>query len=59
MLSRKHYVKIAEIISDTRNDDSIDATFLVERLAVYFRSDNPNFSLERFATACKQEGNQK
>jgi len=59
MFTREHYEKIAEIISDTRNDNSIDATFFIERLSVYFKSDNPNFSLERFATACKQEGNQK
>ena len=58
MLSRKHYVKIAEIIKDTTNDNSIDASFLVERLSVYFKSDNHNFSMERFQTAC-DEGNQK
>jgi len=47
MLHKKEYKAIAEILKyNTEKQDIID------KLADYFASDNPNFDRERFIDAC-------
>lgn len=57
MLSRKHYTKIAAVLSEEREwatspqKDEIMRDVAIS-LADYFVTDNPNFDRERFLTAC-------
>jgi O6-methylguanine-DNA--protein-cysteine methyltransferase len=58
-LSKKHYIAIAKIISDTKTEhgDSTALQHLEQRLREYFADDNPNFDRVKFVTACRpQEG---
>ena len=56
MMSRKDYVRVAQILSDVRNECERD-TFntLVEKFNDLFFEDNHNFSPARFETACYAE----
>jgi len=49
MLSKKHFVRVAEIINRTRPNFE-----LVWSLCDYFEKENPNFDRERFLKACKE-----
>ncbi len=50
MLSKKHYVRIAEVIKEHQPS----ATFVIDLMA-YFNEDNPRFDEDRFIEACKKE----
>ncbi len=65
-LSRKHYIKVAEIlnwrIKSTRNNTASDGLEITNKiidvihtttndLAEYFQEDNPNFDRQRFLNA--------
>lgn len=64
MMTRKHYVQIAEAIREQKewlflrdrnysNTDAWSALYQLEgQLARVLRDDNPRFDLERFVTAC-------
>jgi len=67
-LSRKHYIKIAELINQESksNKETFSAeteeercyalqgqvSVIAEKLADYFKTDNPNFNSELFLKAC-------
>jgi len=51
MLSKKHYVAFAEILSEAwgEEEDISHRIFLIEKLMVnYMREDNPRFDANRF-----------
>jgi hypothetical protein len=53
MLTRKDYVTIADILeSFSEVIDRLTFEDLVEDLADYCASDNPNFDYEKFRNAC-------
>jgi hypothetical protein len=63
MMTKKHYVAIAEIITDYKKSQVISlpennqpyitaASELSLRIADYFVKDNPNFDRNRFLKAC-------
>ena len=56
MLTRKHYIATAEILSSYKDLIGDEFTFhdLVEDFAVMFSQDNPNFSADKFLDACKK-----
>ena len=61
MITKKHYIAIAEIlrkVSD-RNQDTITTLWAVkeitEKLALFFKSDNPNFNKDKFLKAVGEQ----
>ena len=46
MLSKKYYIKIAEILKNSQNKEQI-----YKRLIEYFSSENPKFNVEKFLKA--------
>jgi len=56
MLSKKYYMKFAEII---KNTEKLKNTLILDdfiiKLADYFYEDNPNFDYDRFIKACGLE----
>jgi hypothetical protein len=70
--SKRHYVGIAELISQTRQDMARDyrtepeiaaaataITTLQAKLTTIFRADNPSFDAERFREACRVKEGRK
>jgi len=57
MLSRKHYVVIARIISETGGEGAnfLYKDELIQRLVNYYQADNPNFDCNKFIRACGEE----
>lgn len=51
MLSRKHYIRIAEIIKSEK-EKGLMMNELIEDLAKYFEEENPNFDKNKFIQAC-------
>jgi hypothetical protein len=58
MMTRKDYVKVADILSGYQNAmiDQYWFEDLVSDFADFFASDNPNFHRERFIEACETIG---
>jgi hypothetical protein len=54
MMTRKDYIKTAEILRDFGNDIS-DFSELVWAFADWFADDNPNFRYSTFVEACGLE----
>jgi hypothetical protein len=56
MLSRKHYIGIAEILSSYKDLIGDEFTYhdLVEDFAGYFAEDNLLFDAQRFVDACNK-----
>ena len=53
MMSRKDYVKVADILASVRNDlDRDTMSHLIEKFSDMFFEDNHNFSPNRFEIAC-------
>ena len=58
MLSRKHYIKIANIIKDSTNTSdrhllpTCNKVTLINRLGVMFKQDNINYNHSKFLDAC-------
>jgi hypothetical protein len=54
MMTRKDYVKVAEILSGYQNAmiDGFWFDDLVNDFADFFASDNPNFKQDKFMNAC-------
>tara|TARA_B100002003_G_C13870348_1_gene425589 strand:+ start:335 stop:517 length:183 start_codon:yes stop_codon:yes gene_type:complete len=56
MMSRKHYIAVADIINDCWNQHYIDSeedfTAVVNRFGEMFSDDNPNFDFIKFSVAC-------
>ena len=50
MLSKKHYIAIAEIIAKNNNKQEI-----IAELCKYFYNDNIRFDMSRFVKACNKE----
>lgn len=61
-LSRKHFVAIAQIVKDSRRNyggqDILETESLIDALADYFASQNPNFDFCKFEQACNDDGGQ-
>jgi len=56
MMSRKDYVKVADILASVRNDmDREMMNTLIEKFSDMFFEDNNNFSPNRFELACWKE----
>ena len=59
MLTRKDYIKIAEIVSSVpltvRKAQYINREQMVDALADYMAADNPRFDRDRFIRACYGE----
>jgi len=56
MMSRKDYVKVADILASVRNDlDRETMSHLIEKFSDLFFADNHNFSPTRFESACYKE----
>lgn len=56
MMTRKDYVATAKILAEYRNDiEPFAFADLVQEFSAMFESDNPNFSVERFESACYLE----
>ena len=54
MMTRKDYVKTAEILFMFQHAMSVDAhQQLIEEFSEMFQNDNPNFSPDIFAKACR------
>lgn len=58
-MTKKHYIKIANIINLARNESGAEggyicSEFLIGALSVVFKTDNPNFNKETFVSACKE-----
>ena len=53
-MTRKDYIKIAELISDLADTKTmaIEGGTLVVKLATIFKEDNPNFNRTKFFDAC-------
>ena len=49
MMTRKHYIAIAETISLNKSKEAI-----ILALASVFEADNPNFDWDKFVTACRK-----
>jgi len=55
-MSRKDYVKVADILASVRNDmDREMMNTLIEKFSDMFFEDNHNFSPNRFELACWKE----
>ena len=56
MMSKKHFIKIAEIISDNKaglfSNPLSQKLSLIDNLGNYFKSVNPNFDKDKFSSAC-------
>jgi hypothetical protein len=53
MLTKKHFEKIAEVISNHLNEGSgLEAEHIADDLSSYFAEDNPLFDRARFLKAC-------
>lgn len=51
---QRHYIVIAEILSELRRDgSSVWPYAVVARLVEVFEADNPHFDRERFERACE------
>tara|TARA_R100000654_G_scaffold71826_1_gene103129 strand:- start:49 stop:279 length:231 start_codon:yes stop_codon:yes gene_type:complete len=55
-LSKKHFIKIAEIISNNKASNFTNPLSqkisLIDNLGDYFRSENKNFDKDKFSAAC-------
>tara|TARA_A100001515_G_scaffold114398_1_gene95824 strand:- start:541 stop:807 length:267 start_codon:yes stop_codon:yes gene_type:complete len=55
-MSKKHFIKIAEIISDNKaglfKNPLSQKLSLIDNLGNYFKSINSNFDKEKFSSAC-------
>jgi hypothetical protein len=51
MMTRRDYIKTAEILNDYLNDKILDDVELIERFCEMFKADNPNFDEEIFSNA--------
>jgi len=53
-MTRKDYIKIAELISDLADTKTmaIEGGTLVVKLATIFKEDNSNFNRDKFFDAC-------
>jgi len=53
-MTRKDYIKIAELISDIADTKTmaIEGGTLVVKLATIFKEDNSNFNRDKFFDAC-------
>jgi hypothetical protein len=55
-MSKKHFIKIAEIISDNKaglfSNPLSQKLSLIDNLGNYFKSVNPNFDKDKFSSAC-------
>ena len=56
-MSKKDYIKFAAIIkaAHAAYTDHAPIYFIQEQLAAMCANDNPNFDLDRFNAACRQE----
>ena len=53
-MTRKHYIKIASIISKARIcKNTIDSNELINDLCIMFKQDNSLFDRQRFNDACE------
>ena len=58
MITKKHYKAIAEILKKVTDENQDVVTTLwavneiVEKLTIFFKSDNPNFNKDKFIKAC-------
>ena len=56
MMSKKHFIKIAEIISDNKaglfSNPLSQKLSLIDNLGNYFKSVNSNFDKDKFSSAC-------
>ena len=53
-MSRKHYIKIASIISRARIcKNTLDSNELISDLCIVFKEDNSLFDKQRFVEACE------
>ena len=50
MLTRKHFIQIAAVVSSIKDDE--DRARITSMLCGVLRSTNPNFNTERFIAAC-------
>jgi hypothetical protein len=57
MMTRKDYVKVAEILSSFKDLIGDEFTFhdLVDEFAAMFEADNERFDAQRFFDACTKE----
>ena len=53
-MTRKHYVKIAKIISRARIcKNTLDSNELISDLCIVFKQDNSLFNSDKFINACE------
>lgn len=57
-MTRKHYIKLAEVIREQYQAGTIQAC-AIDRLGDVFYEDNPRFDWGRFAEACGLEEAQR
>lgn len=50
MLTRKHFIQIAAVVSSIKDDE--DRARITSMLCGVLRGTNPNFNTERFIAAC-------
>jgi len=50
-MTRKHHIGIAEVIQETRLEKE-DKARLIEKLSSYFMTENYNFNIVEFISAC-------
>jgi hypothetical protein len=53
MMSRKDYVRAAEIIRTERALSSVERACLISTFVEFFQDDNPRFNPDRFRRACE------
>jgi hypothetical protein len=51
-MSRKHYLRAAQLVREARYLDEEQRVQLFADLCEWFKADNPRFSPERFFAAC-------
>lgn len=54
-MTKKNYVKAAELIKKRAPKSKKQRDAMVETFAEFFRNDNPRFDEERFIFACQRE----
>lgn len=55
-MTRKHYIKAAQIVSDLKNDMTpIEHLRLANSFVHFFQNDNPRFDKKKFLAACNEE----
>lgn len=61
MLSKKHFIRIAQIISDAHKQNSGEQAcdHIASDLADFFKTQNPNFKRDEFLEACEPKGYEK